>query len=563
MLPRIRFLMSSRCFGLQRRIQVDDSVVYRLNLLLVNRFNGFSSWSVSSDLPDWFKYAGDQGANDSNDDFFVLPGDDGKLGGRIGRLRVFGNETDSRTTLQSGLDDYVEKISRVLRRNLDSHEATVRDLDGCGIDISKELVDRVLKRFSNDWKSALSFFRWVGSQRNYSHDADSYNAMVDILGKMKQFDEMWDLVEEMNQQSGFISLVTMSKIMRRYAGVRKWRRAVDAFNEMERFGLKKDTAAMNVLLDTLCKERRVERAREVFLELKSKIQPDAHTFNILIHGWCKAQRLDEAEWTMEEMGRHGFRPCVVSYTSIVEEYCRMKNFQKVDSLLDEMQAKGCPPNVVTYTIVMHALGKAKETDSALQIFERMKRNGCSPDTSFFNSLLYIMGRAGRQEDARRVLDEMINSGNSPNITTYNTLISIACLHSQEEYAIKLLQTMERSSCKPDLQTYAPLLKLFCWRKWMKVLAYLIHDMHEKDISLDLGTYTLLIRGLCGVKKLTHACLFFEEMVLKGHVPKYRTYQLLMEELDKNGMWKKKEIIQQWMAQAEGKKKLGCSRVQGI
>lgn len=98
---------------------------------------------------------------------------------------------------------------------------------------------------------------------------------------------------------------------------------------------------------------------------------------------------------------------------------------------------------------------------------------------------------------------------------------------------------------------------------MKVLAYLIHDMHKKDISLDLGTYTLLIRGLCGIKKLTHACLFFEEMVRKGHVPKYCTYQLLMEELDNNGMWKKKEMVQQWMTQAEGAKKLGSSRVLSI
>ncbi|CAN6462825.1 unnamed protein product [Victoria cruziana] len=559
--PRLKCLICFRCCGLQRRIQEDGNLVYLLNGwlgYLGNRFSGFSSWSASSELPDWFKNAGEHHSSDSEDDLFVLPGNNEKLGS----WRSFDNEIDSRTAVQLGVDD-VEKISKILWRNLDCHEATARDLDGCGVDISKELVDRVLKRFSNDWKSALTFFRWAGSQRECNHDVDSYNAMVDILGKMKQFDEMWNLVEEMNQRRDFISLVTVSKIMRRYAGVRKWRRAVDVFNKMEQFGLKKDTSAMNVLLDTLCKECRVERAWEVFLEVKNKIQPDAHTFNILIHGWCKAKRLDEAEWTMKEMGRHSFRPCVVSYTSLVEAYCIIKNFQKVEALLDEMQAKGCPPNVVTYTIVMHALGKAKETDRALEIFERMKRNGCAPDTSFFNSLLYIMGRAGRLVDARRVLDEMINTGNSPNLTTYNTLISTACLHSHEEYALKLLQTMERSSCKPDLQTYAPLLKLFCRRKWMKVLAYLIHDMHKKDISLDLGTYTLLIRGLCGIKKLTHACLFFEEMVRKGHVPKYCTYQLLMEELDNNGMGKKKEMVQQWMTQAEGAKKLGSSRVLSI
>ncbi|KAL6189625.1 hypothetical protein ACLB2K_041011 [Fragaria x ananassa] len=79
---------------------------------------------------------------------------------------------------------------------------------------------------------------------------------------------------------------------------------------MERFGLSKDIAALNTLLSALVKERSVELAQEAFLEFKESIPVNDHSFNILIHGWCKNRKMDVARSTMEEMERHGFRPDV-------------------------------------------------------------------------------------------------------------------------------------------------------------------------------------------------------------------------------------------------------------
>ena len=56
--------------------------------------------------------------------------------------------------------------------------------------------------------------------------------------------------------------------MRRFAGAREWKEAVRVFDELGKFGLKKNTESMNLLLDTLCKENRVQQAREIFYELK-------------------------------------------------------------------------------------------------------------------------------------------------------------------------------------------------------------------------------------------------------------------------------------------------------
>ncbi|XP_043717986.1 pentatricopeptide repeat-containing protein At3g22670, mitochondrial-like isoform X1 [Telopea speciosissima] len=534
-------------FGLRRTLSMFDGGTHPVNGVRYGVLQSFCGINESPELPDWFKSPQDDNSSshDSKDDF-VLP----KLINWVSNQKVDDRNINIKCVSIETIDNDVNKISRILKSRFWSPDTVIQALDGCNVNVSKDLVHKLLKRFSNDWVSVFGFFKWVHMQTGCSHSADTYDLMVDILGKSKQFDPMWELVEKMVNFGGLISLGTMTKIMRRLAGAGRWKDAIETFRGIERFGVRKDSSAMNLLLDALCKERSVEHAQAAFLEFKNEIPPDSHTFNVLIHGWCRARQMDKAWWTMEEMERYGFQPCVVSYTSLIEAYCWEKDFRKVYAILDEMQAKGCSPNVVTYTIVMHSHGKAKETREAVETYERMKRNGCVPDTSFYNSLIYILSKAGRFQDAHDVYEEISKSGNTPNVTTYNTMISAACEHSQEEMALKLLQGMEKNLCKPDLKTYAPLLKMCCRKKWMKVLFYLLNDMFKKDVSIEFGTYTLLVRGLCQSGKLEHACSFFEEMVFKGLVPMDCTYSMLVEELGRKNMEKAKERIQHLMAQAK-------------
>ena len=507
------------------------------------------------DLPDWFRNPKDDGScaglDDEEDDIFVLPTEP-----NVSDERRSQSSTSRSLSIRPGFpatashedaefEADIDEGSRILSARFASPEAIMIAMDCCSVRVTGCLVDKILTRFSNDWVAAFGFFMWVGTQGGYCHCADSYDLMVDILGKFKQFDLMWGLINQMVEVGGLMSLMTMTKVMRRLAGASRWTEAIDAFHKMDRFGVVKDTKAMNVLLDTLCKERSVKRARGVFQELRGTIPPDENSFNTLVHGWCKARMLKEALDTMEEMKQHGFSPSVMTYTSLVEAYCMEKDFQTVYALLDEMRKRRCPPNVVTYTILMHALGKAGRTREALDTFDKLKEDGVAPDASFYNSLIYILGRAGRLEDAYSVVEEMRTTGIAPNVTTFNTLISAACDHSQAENALKLLVKMEEQSCNPDIKTYTPLLKLCCKRQWVKILLFLVCHMFRKDISPDFSTYTLLVSWLCRNGKVAQSCLFLEEMVSKGFAPKQETFDLVMEKLEKRNLqlvYKKIQVL---------------------
>ncbi|XP_031375967.1 pentatricopeptide repeat-containing protein At3g22670, mitochondrial-like [Punica granatum] len=441
----------------------------------------------------------------------------------------------------------VDRMCQILKTHRRSLEDVVRALNGCGASPSKSLLEQVLRRFSNDWVPAFGTFSWAKSQTGYVHSPEVCDLMVDILGKSKKFHLMWELAEEMSGMEGYVSFVTMSKIIRRLAKAKKFEDAIEAFKGMNRFGVSKDIKSLNVLMDAMVKGDSVESAEEAFSAFKDEVGLSSESFNILIHGFCKCRKLDDARRVMEEMEKHGLRPDSVSYTCFVDAHCREKDFRSAESILKEMTQKGCPPNVVTYTIYMHALGKAKQINEALGVYEKMKSRGCVPDTSFYNSLIYILSKAGRSKDAQEIFEDMEAEGVDRDVLTYNTMIAAACERSQELVALKLLKKMEEESCQPDLKTYAPLLKMCTRKKRMRVLHFLLSHMLRNNVSIDLGTYELLVRGLCKSGKLDKACSFLEEMVSKGWTPRETICKLLIEKLDAAGMVKEKEHAEKLMS----------------
>ncbi|KAL6522061.1 hypothetical protein OROMI_031938 [Orobanche minor] len=428
-------------------------------------------------------------------------------------------------------------------------QSLVRD-SGCNtIQITNSLLSRLLNRFQDDWKSALGVFRWMETHSGYKPSPELYDKLVDILGKMKQMEKMKALVEEMRKYH-FVSINTISKMMRRFAGSGNWKDAVETFNELESLGLERNTESMNVLLDTLCKEKKVEQARDIFVQLKSHIPPNANTFNIFIHGWCKMNRVEEAHWTIQEMKGHGFRPCVISYSIIIQFYCYRSKFYNAYEVLDEMQEQGCCPNVVTFTTIMHSLTKSGDLKGALQIAERMRLVGCRPDTQFYNALIHTLGVAGLVDEGLHVFTlEMPRNKINPNTSTYNTMIAMFCHDRQEQRALQFLRNLENSPyCKPDVQSFYPLLKLyFRGGKTDNCLVNLLDDMVKKHhLCLDLATFTLLIHGLCRANKCEWAYRLFREMIGQNIRPRYLTCSLLLQEIKQKNMYEAAEMIEDYM-----------------
>ncbi|KAM6594879.1 hypothetical protein CsatA_002582 [Cannabis sativa] len=456
-------------------------------------------------------------------------------------------QSDYETTQQD-----ITQVRKILHKRLfSSTEEVAQDLNRCGLTLSDSIVQHFLMRFSNEWILAFDFFNWAQTQTDYKHSPESYNLMVDILGKAKKFELLWDLIDEMKSLGDcYISFLTMTKVIRRLVRANMFKEAMDVFRGIERFGISKDTSMLNILMDSFVNSDSVDHAQQVFLEFKDSLPVNTQTFNILIQGWCKAGKVGIARKIMEEMERHGCQPNALSYTCLARFYCDKKDFRKLNGILNEMKIKDCTPTVATYTTLMCLLGKSKQINEALEIYKRMNESDCAPETSSFNSLIFILGKAGRLKDAEEVFNDMPKKGAMPDEVTFNTLIFCYCDHLQEEKALKLLQKMENMGFKPDLKTYAELLKMSCSKKRMKLIYFLLNHMYNNNISIDVSIYSVLISGLCKSERVEHACSFFKEMISKEFLPQDGLYDRLREALEAKNMVEEKEKIEKLMLMAK-------------
>ncbi|PQQ07903.1 pentatricopeptide repeat-containing protein [Prunus yedoensis var. nudiflora] len=161
------------------------------------------------------------------------------------------------------ITEEAERICRILSSN--SKSPIDSFLDGASVEVSPALVVEVLKKLSNAGVLALSFFRWAEKQKGFKHTMESYNALIEALGKIKQFKMIWELVNDMKSK-GLLSKETFALISRRYSRAKKVKEAIETFEKMEKFGMKVEGSDFNRLIDTLGKSRQVGKHRRCLIK---------------------------------------------------------------------------------------------------------------------------------------------------------------------------------------------------------------------------------------------------------------------------------------------------------
>lgn len=101
--------------------------------------------------------------------------------------------------------------------------------------------------------------------------------------------------------------------------------------------------------------------------------------------------------------------------------------------------------------------------------------------------------------------------------------------------MNLYTKMIESGHTPDRLTYHLLMKMLCEEEKLDLAVQMRKEMRLKGYDMDLATSTMLIHLLCKMHKLEEAFAEFEDMIRRGIVPQYLTFQRLNTELKRQGM----------------------------
>ncbi|XP_028761459.1 putative pentatricopeptide repeat-containing protein At1g02420 [Neltuma alba] len=430
----------------------------------------------------------------------------------------------------------VESVLRIITSS-SSPEDLKQSLKSSGVFLSNDLVDAVLKRvrFSHSNPlQALEFFWYTGNRRGFFHSAFSLDTMLYILGRSRMFGHIWDLLREVRRKDqSIITPRTLMVVLARIAKVCSVRETVESFRRFRKFVPEFDTTCFNSLLRTLCQEKSMKDARNVYHGLKYDFRPNLQTFNILLSGW---KSTEEAEGFFKEMRAMGVEPDIVSYNCLVDVYCKGKEMEKAYKMVDEMRDKDILPDVITYTSIIGGLGLIAQPDKARDVLKEMKEYGCYPDVAAYNAAIRNFCIAKRLRDAHSLMDDMVKEGLSPNATTYNLFFRVYYWSNDLQSSWNLYRTMIGTGCLPNTQSCMFLIRLFRKQEKVEMALHLWSDMMERGF----GSYTLvsdvLFDLLCDMGKLMEAEKCFLEMIEKGQKPSnvsFKRIKVLMELANKH------------------------------
>ncbi|XP_054805197.1 pentatricopeptide repeat-containing protein At2g13420, mitochondrial-like [Prosopis cineraria] len=455
------------------------------------------------------------------------------------------HDNSSSPTVQYSNDS--ELVSRILLQHHNPFHATESSLQLHGITLTPHLLHEVLLRLRNSSKIALALFNYSKSLPDPPLSSDSYNLMIDIMGRVRQFDVVWQLIIEMDQRKLNPTSTTFLIMIRRLISAGLTRQAIRAFDDIDNFVEEKvHSEDFCYLLDTLCKYGYVKVAVEVFNQKKHRFVPDVKMYTVLIYGWCKIGRIKMAEGFLKDMVEKGLEPNVVTYNVLLNGICRRaslhpeerfeRTLRNADNLFDEMHKRGVEPDVTSFSIVLHVYSRAHKPQLSLDKLRSMKEKGICPTAVTYTSVIKCLCSCGWLEDAGELLNEMVRNGISPCAATYNCFYKEYRGRKDADSALKLFKKMKEDGfCMPNMHTYNILIVMFLKLNKIEVVKQLWNDMKETGVGPDLDSYTLLINELCEKQNWRQACGYFVEMIENGFLPQKVTFETLYKGLIQSDM----------------------------
>ncbi|KAL5748183.1 hypothetical protein ACOSP7_025213 [Xanthoceras sorbifolium] len=327
-----------------------------------------------------------------------------------------------------------------------------KELEEMKIELSDNLVIRILKELRNHPSKVLRFFHWVGECSGYEHNTITYNASLRVLARHDSVEEFWSVVEVMKKAGHEMDIDTYIKVSRQFQKCRMMEDAVKLFELMMDGPYKPSVQDCNLLLRSISSTDspnldlvfRVAKKYESMGNFLSKAMYDG------IHrSLTNVGRFDEAENIMKVMKNAGYEPDNITYSQLVFGLCKARRLEEASEVLDEMEANGSVPDIKTWTILIQGHCAANEVDKALMCFAKMVEKNCDADADLLDVLVKGFLGQNRVNGAYELLMGMVEKARlRPWQATYKTLIEKLLGVRKLEEAMGLLRLMKKQNYPP-------------------------------------------------------------------------------------------------------------------
>lgn len=328
--------------------------------------------------------------------------------------------------------------------------------------------------------------------------------MLDIFGKARNIDILWELVQEMGRRH-LVNDKTYRIALKTLASAREMKRCVEFFHVMNDYGYGYNLETMNKVVETLCGSKLVEEAKYIVLKLRDWIKPNGVTYKCLIFGFCDVGDLIEASKVWNLMVDEGLEH-IDAVDKMMDTLFKTNRFDEAMKLFQSMRSKSVDVlGVSTYRIVIEWMCKNGKLGQAHLTFEEMQQRGIQPDNVTMGSLIYGLLCKGRVREAYKIMEDI----EKPDLSVYHGFIKGLLRLKRAREATQVFREMIKRGCEPIMHTYIMLLQGHLGKRGRKG--------PDPLVNFD----TIFVGGMVKAGKSLEATKYVERMLNRGQeVPRF-------------------------------------------
>ncbi|PRQ40667.1 putative pentatricopeptide [Rosa chinensis] len=379
------------------------------------------------------------------------------------------------------------------------------NLNSLSFNLTHEFFLQVCNNFPLSWRPVYLFYRYTQTNPSFTHTAVSLNKMLDVVGKSRNIELFWDLVNEMGRRR-LVNDTTFVIGLRTLAKARELNKCVEFFHVMGGCGIECNVETLNKVIKSLCGLKLVEEAKFVVFKLKERIRPDGVTFKCLIKGFCDAGDLVEAGKIWNLMVDQGFDPCVGAVEKMMETLFKTKRDAEAMKLFQMMRLKRMEElGLSSYRLVIQWMCKKGKVENAHVVYDEMRKRGIKADNFTWGSLVYGLLARRRVNEAYGIVEGI----EKPDISVYHGLMKGLLRLKRPGEATQVFREMIKRGCEPNMHTYVMLLQGHLGKRGRK----------GKDPLVNFDT--IFVGGLLKAGKSLEATKYVERATKRGlEVPRF-------------------------------------------
>ncbi|XP_057441837.1 pentatricopeptide repeat-containing protein At2g13600-like [Lotus japonicus] len=399
------------------------------------------------------------------------------------------------------------------------------------------LVD--MYRRCGDMKSAFKIFSKYARKC-----AATYNTMIVGYWENGNILKAKELFDEMEQEGVVRDMISWNSIISGYVDNFMLDEALRLFRDLLNEGIEPDSFTLGSVLTGCADTASIRQGKEIhsqaivrglqsncfvggaLVEMYSKSQDivaaqlafdevserDLATWNSLISGYARSNRIDKMGELLQQMKGDGFEANVHTWNGILAGCVENRQYDSAMQMFNEMQVSNLRPDIYTVGIILAACSKLATIQRGKQVHAYSIRAGHDSDVHIGAALVDMYAKCGSIKHCYAVYSKISN----PNLVCHNSMLTACAMHGHGEEGIALFRRMlDGGKVRPDHVTFLSVLSSCVHAGSIEIGQECFNLMETYNVTPTLKHYTCMVDLMSRAGKLVEAYQLIKNMPMEA------------------------------------------------